>query len=492
MWPSREVAEALPSGTGLGRYECVRRIAVGGMAELYLGRAVGPGGFEKLVVIKRVLPHRTTDDDFVNLFVKEARIAASLDHANVVKVMDFGVADGDYYLVMEYLHGHDLLDVCRKHRGPLPWDVALSVVVAAARGLHYVHERTGPDGRPLGLVHRDVSPSNVFVCRSGEVKVVDFGIAKATEATLGTRSGGLKGKIPYMSPEHGRGGPVDRRSDVHALGNVLYGLTTGRRMYSGASEFGVLNRVVEGRFALPHEVRPDYPAQLEAILLRAVAYDPADRWPTAKDLAEALEHHAYEIGLRTGPSVIEGFMDRTFGPEPFPSLGPPSSTSRSATAESASFEEAETAVDPSRRRRGSLRTRLTVTAALGVGAALGLWVRSGEPAPAGPAPREAAAPAATDAGLRASAEPVSVASPAAAGESTGADEASAPSEGAATDGADEMEGVDEMNEVNGVDQSARPTERRPPKRRRTKRSATSAASQPDHSSLFMPPSKRGE
>lgn len=487
MWPSRELAEALPSGTGLGRYECVRRIAVGGMAELYLGRAVGPGGFEKPVAIKRVLPHRTADDDFVRLFVKEARIAASLDHANVVKVMDFGVAGGDHYLVMEYLHGHDLLDVCRKHRGPLPLDVALSVVVAAARGLHYVHERTGPDGRPLGLVHRDVSPSNVFVCRSGEVKVVDFGIAKATEATLGTRSGGLKGKIPYMSPEHGRGGPVDRRSDVHALGNVLYGLTTGRRMYSGPNEFGLLNRVVEGRFALPHEVRPGYPAELEAILLRAVAYEPADRWPTAKDLAEALEHLAFALGLRTGPSVVEAFMERTFGPEPFPSLGPPTSTDSG----SASFEEAETAVDEPRSRRGPLRTRLTVAAALGVGAALGLGVRWGEPAPASPTP--SAAPAATtDAALRASAEPVSVTSPPAASASTGADAPSPAGVDARPAGADEPSPADADAKPAGLGATARATEQRPPKRRRTRRPATSTTPQPGHTSLFMPPSKRGE
>ncbi len=465
------------------------------MAELYLGRVCGPAGFEKLVAIKRILPRRSDQGEFIRMFEQEARTAATLDHANVVKVMDFGVEDSHHYLVMEYLHGHDLLDVQRANVGRQPLDVALAIVIAVARGLHYVHERPAADGRPLGLVHRDISPSNVFVCFSGDVKVVDFGLAKATEVTMGTRSGALKGKIGYMSPEQCRGEAIDRRTDIHALGNVLYGLTTGRRMYSAENEFGLLNRVATGEFERPSAVSPGYSEALESILLRAVAFEPEARWPTARAFADALEAFALERAIRVGPSTVAEFMERVFGVVDYPSLGP------SVARRQGNGEDLEPALEPGPSpevpsRRG-MSAKVTVVAALGLGAALGVWLgpnlADSSRAPAQerrsePAPVSVETPAKGDA-VALVAEPTNEADD--TDDAEEAEDASSPAdEHAAPERADPEEG------------DAKPQARlRKPKRGRSRRrkaskpKASSAPAEPvtakpAHSDIFMPPSKR--
>ena len=218
-------AYELPAGTLLGKYEIVRKLATGGMAEIYLARIRGTAGFEKLVVLKRILPNVAEDPTFVHMFLDEARLAATLQHPNIADVYDVGDADGVYFFTMEYVHGQDVRAIkiaSRKSGEPVPVAIALAIVYGIASALDYAHTRKGPDGLPLGLVHRDVSTSNILVSYDGAVKLVDFGIARAAGAQHKTLTGTLKGKIPYMSPEQCKGLPLDARSDLFSLGVVLY------------------------------------------------------------------------------------------------------------------------------------------------------------------------------------------------------------------------------------------------------------------------------
>ena len=294
------------------------------MAELYLGRAHGIHGFEKLVVLKLVLPYLAEDRDFVEMFLHEARLAATLDHPNIVHVTDIGEVGGEPFFVMEYVHGQDVRAIMRasmRADKPLPLACALTIVMGVASGLHYVHERRGSDGRFLGLVHRDVSPANVVVSYDGGVKLVDFGIAKATEQHQSTRSGVLKGKVNYMAPEQCHGVAVDRRTDVFALGILLYETTTGRRLFAGDSDFYVMSRIVRGLFARPSEVDPDYPPELEAIILRALSTDPADRHATAQELLADIEGFAHDHRLRLSGLGVAEYLRDLFGDHPHPGSG---------------------------------------------------------------------------------------------------------------------------------------------------------------------------
>ena len=230
---------------------------------------------------------------------------------------DIGVDQGSYFFTMEYVHGEDLARVAltaREQGLPLPLDVAIYVVMGLAAGLHYAHEKRGSDGRELGLVHRDVSPANVLVGFDGAVKVVDFGIAKATAGPTRTRSGSLKGKIAYMSPEQCQGtATLDRRSDIYSIGAILYELTTGRTVFTAENEFGLLTRIASEDAPLPSSVSPGYPAALEAIALRLLARDRDERYPTALLALQALEDFAHEQRLRTSQLSAAKFMEHLFG-----------------------------------------------------------------------------------------------------------------------------------------------------------------------------------
>jgi serine/threonine protein kinase len=215
------------------------------MARIYLARSTGIGAFERYVVLKLILPERQSDELSVRMFLDEARLAATLNHQNVAQVFEVGEDGGVHYLAMEYVHGQDLRAILAK-AGSLgirvPIDLGLTIVVAAAAGLHHAHERRGTDGQPLGIVHRDVSPSNIMVGYDGAVRMLDFGIAKATERSVETVSGIIKGKFAYMSPEQCRGRDVDRRSDVFALGIILYEVTTQHRCFRADSDFDTMHR----------------------------------------------------------------------------------------------------------------------------------------------------------------------------------------------------------------------------------------------------------
>ena len=237
-----------------GRYRLIRRIAQGGMAQIFLAVQRGPHGFEKVAVLKVILPELCANDDFVQMFLDEARIAANLDHNNVVRVYDFGEISGRYYIAMEHLPGEDLasiLQAARRVKRQLPVEVAVDFVIGAATGLHFAHDLKDSKGKPLNIVHRDVSPSNVLVTYHGTVKLVDFGIARAESNITKTEAGTLKGKVAYVSPEQAMGEQIDRRSDIFALGVVLHELLTGARHFKRESDLATLQAVASAPILPP-------------------------------------------------------------------------------------------------------------------------------------------------------------------------------------------------------------------------------------------------
>jgi serine/threonine protein kinase len=306
---------AAPAPARLGRYEILRKLAAGGMAELHLARVTGIEGFEKLVVIKRILPQLANQADFVQMFLDEARIAATLHHSNIVQVYDMGVIDGSYFCAMEFLHGADVRQVFKASRAQereVPLEHTLSILIGACAGLNYAHEKAAPDGGPLGIVHRDVSPQNVFVTFEGGVKLLDFGIAKASHRLTSTRHGTLKGKIPYMSPEQCRGEPLDRRSDVYAVAVMLWELTTGCRLRRQGSEFEIMKAIVEEEAPRPSSVKPGYPPDLEVIVMRGLMRDQRQRHQTAQELQLDLEAFAREWKLAVSSVSLAHFMKTLF------------------------------------------------------------------------------------------------------------------------------------------------------------------------------------
>lgn len=301
-----------------GKYRPFRRLAVGGMAEIFLAFSRSIQGFEKLVVLKRVLPAFAENREFMRMFLDEARLAATLDHPNIVHVHDIGEHNGNYFFVMEYVHGQSLLKLMRQitqARRWLPLEHALGIIIGTCSGMHYAHEKLGLDGRALGIVHRDVSPPNILVSYDGSVKVADFGIAKASSAKSSTAVGTLKGKIPYMSPEQCRSGPLDRRSDIFSIGILLYELTVGRRLFQAESELGIIHKIVNGVVPPPSQLLRGYPEELERIVYRALQLDPAHRYPTARALQVDLEELAREYKLPISAVRLGGFMEEMFDEE---------------------------------------------------------------------------------------------------------------------------------------------------------------------------------
>ncbi|MCX4241655.1 serine/threonine protein kinase [Paraliomyxa miuraensis] len=304
----RERAE-IPAGTRFGRYTIIRRLAMGGMAEVYLGRAEGIRGFRRAVALKLVLPHLAGDERFIALFEHEAKIAALLDHPNIIQIYELGRERGDTYIAMEYVHGHTLRTVLGRAHGPLPLSAALTIVMAICRALHHAHTALGPDGCRMGIVHRDVSPSNVMIRPDGQVKVVDFGIAKAMAQTSMTATGTVKGKAGYMSPEQCRGSKLDHRSDIFNLGILLYETTTGRRAFGGTNVFEVMSRINDGRYMPPSEVVPGYPAALEGVIAQALCTDPTGRPASALELHQRIEEVARACSIHLSELELAAWME---------------------------------------------------------------------------------------------------------------------------------------------------------------------------------------
>jgi serine/threonine protein kinase len=297
------------------RYEIVCRLAGGGMADLYLARTLGPGGFERLVVIKRLAKRLEADASAVQALFDEARIAATLSHANIVQVNDIYIDDGQVSIVMEFLHGHDVSHLLRrtKRKGErIPLDQAIAIALAVCAGLHHAHERVDSEGRSLDIVHRDVSPHNVFVTYDGAVKLVDFGIARASVRKDQTEAGFIKGKPGYIAPEHIRGRKTDRRMDVWGAAVLLYELTTGTTPYGSGTSFDDLAKVTKHDAPKPSTKVVDYPSDLEAIVIRGMSRDPAQRYATAEALRVALEDFARAHGLDLSPFRMAALMERVF------------------------------------------------------------------------------------------------------------------------------------------------------------------------------------
>ena len=304
--------------TPLGKYKLVKLIASGGMAEVYLAKQAGAAGFEKLVCLKRILPHLARDKQFVEMFLNEARLAARLDHPNIVSIFDLGEANGNYFIAMEFIDGPSLRAVHKTaaDRGEfLPIPEICKIISMAAGGLQYAHDLSDKDGSPLGLVHRDISPDNILVHRNGAAKVVDFGIAKAANSSSQTRTGTLKGKVAYMPPEQLRGEPLDRRTDVFALGVVLYELLAGRRPWEGTSEVALIGKIMTEEPAPLSELRGDAPEGLLAIVDRALAKDRSQRYQSCHELQADLENLVVQLGQSLTPARISDFV-KAYSPAP--------------------------------------------------------------------------------------------------------------------------------------------------------------------------------
>ena len=299
----------------LGEYELIRKLAVGGMAEIYLAKKTGMHGFEKKVVLKKIHPHNALNSEFVTMFLDEARIAARLQHANVAQVYDIGCEEGQYYFTMEHVHGEDVRNLVRyasRHKEPIDIDLVLTIVRDVAAGLHNAHEERDPMGKPLGIVHRDVSLSNIIVSFDGCVKVVDFGVAKAAKRESETKAGTLKGKVGYMSPEQVRGREVDRRSDVFSLGIVMYELFAAKRLFRGKTPVVSAHKITNDPTPSKIENRPDVPECVLNVLKRALAKNPDDRYQNARAFQVAIEKAAGEAGVTLSNAELGDYMQDIF------------------------------------------------------------------------------------------------------------------------------------------------------------------------------------
>lgn len=394
----QQTIRGLSPGTRLGRYTVVRRIGSGGMAELYLGRLDGPDGFCKPVALKLMHPHLSDDRHFARMFLTEARIAARLDHPAIVQVLDVGEFGGEYFMALEYVHGKDLRRVLADGKGtPMPRGAALRVVLEVGRALHYAHHLRDPGGRALGIVHRDVSPSNVLLSFQGLVKLADFGVAKIAEHHNVTQSGALKGKLGYMSPEQCQQEHVDARSDVFSLGVVLYEATTGRRAFRADQPVTVMNRVIDGDWVPPVRFVPDYPPALHEILARALEVDVEKRWPSAEALGEALEQFASASGLDVRPEVLTAFLAERYGQPALPDLEVPTLEMPKLRTLTTEPETGTATLDdgPARPRARRASTAAVLVGMLAVGGLFGwqLARSTGDEARAATPPASAQAPA---------------------------------------------------------------------------------------------------
>lgn len=300
-----------------GKYTLLRKIASGGMAELFLALHRSVAGFEKLIVIKRILPSMNQDKAFIDMLLHEARIAATLSHPNIVQIFDVGQIEGLFFIAMEHIHGEDIQSIVRAMKGKslteFPLEHTLAIVLGMCAGLAYAHEKRDLDGRPLSIVHRDISPRNIVVSFTGDVKIVDFGIAKSGhEPGEDTSPGQLKGKAPYMSPEQASGKEIDWRSDIFATGVVLFELTTGKRLFKGASEFETLKLICDKEYPLPSQVRPGYPKALEAIVMRALAKNRDDRYQSAREMQADIEAFAREERIPVSQVSLTKWMETLF------------------------------------------------------------------------------------------------------------------------------------------------------------------------------------
>jgi serine/threonine protein kinase len=415
---------SLERSTPVGKYVLLERINVGGMAEVFKAKTVGVEGFEKIVAIKRILPAVAADQEFIGMFVDEAKITAALSHANLAQTFDLGRIDDTYYIAMEYVPGKDLRAIferLKRHGEKLPLRLAAHAMASVCDGLDYAHKKRDAKGEELRIVHRDVSPQNVIVSFEGDVKLIDFGIAKAANKMTRTQTGILKGKFGYMSPEQVRGMPLDPRSDIFAAGVVLHELCTGERLFVGTSDFNVLEKVEQARVPKPSQIEPSIPARLERVILRALTREPGDRYQQAGELAADLRLFLAESAPENHPrDELARFMRATFPDE---SAREQATLAKTAAPETNPAVSGTTAAGPMQDSAETDRARVppdgkgglvAIKAGLAIGLSFALWAavaavharRAGAAAapasfaaasqPAGPAMRNGPAAAAPD------------------------------------------------------------------------------------------------
>ncbi len=300
-----------------GKYQLLQKIALGGMAELYRSKVTRAHGFEKLVAIKKILPHLTDQGNLVKAFIDEAKLAALLQHENIVQIYDFGSIDDEYFIAMEYLFGKDLRTLTRKARKtavPLGLENTLYIISRICAGLDYSHNLKDLQGRPLNIIHRDINPQNIFLTYEGQVKIIDFGIAKAASHNSTTHEGLIKGKLSYMSPEQATGKTIDHRSDIFSTGIIFYELLAGRRMFEGET-MEIYSQVREARYEPLDKLMPDLPAKLHEIVERALAKDPDLRYQTCGEMLADLEECIFEMSVRPNGRSFANFVKEFFKEE---------------------------------------------------------------------------------------------------------------------------------------------------------------------------------
>lgn len=301
-----------------GQYELIEKIATGGMAELFKARRINVEGFEKIVAIKRILPHLAEDKEFITMFIDEAKLAAQLTHQNIVQIYDLDKVNSSFYIAMEYVKGKNaraVLHKLKKRGNRLPIELTLFIISKVCSALDYAHRRRDFQNRLLNIVHRDVSPQNVLLSYEGEVKLVDFGIAKAATKASQTQAGALKGKILYMSPEQAWGKKVDKRSDIYSIGIVLFEMLTGKRLFSGSSEIDILEKVRKSIVTKPSELNPKVTEELDRIVIKALAKDPKDRFQNASDMQHDIENLLFSPKLKARKYNLAHLMKFLFKDE---------------------------------------------------------------------------------------------------------------------------------------------------------------------------------
>ncbi|HLK92565.1 MAG TPA: serine/threonine-protein kinase [Polyangia bacterium] len=312
--------EAAPVGpVTFGRYTLLERLAVGGMAEVFRAKITSSHGFEKILVIKRILPHLAADPGFVSMFIDEAKLTAQLTHPKIVQILDFGEVNGQYFTALEFIDGFDalgLLRIAAQKRTRIPTQLAVFIVQEILEALDYAHNARDMEGKPMQIVHRDISPSNIFISKRGDVKLGDFGIAHAKRRESKTQVGTLKGKYGYMSPEQVVGRPIDARSDLFAVGVVLAELLTGRRLFSAPADLDVLLKVRDVHLDRLDKYGTDIPPALDRIVRRALRKDPAERPQTAAELREELADYLFSAGQRVGSPDLRAWSGTLLGTDP--------------------------------------------------------------------------------------------------------------------------------------------------------------------------------
>ena len=298
-----------------GKYLLLENLATGGMAQLYKAKIIGIQGFEKLIAIKMILPHLAKEKELVSSFIDEAKLAALLNHQNVVQIYDFGSMEDSYFISMEYLFGNDLRSIWNKSKEknlPLSLEYALYIISRVCSGLAYAHELKDFQGKSLNIIHRDISPQNIFVTHHGDVKILDFGIAKAASQSTVTQYGMIKGKVAYMSPEQASGKPIDQRSDIFSTGIILYELVTNSKMFTGDNTIQILTKVRDAEYVSPQSIASGLHAKVYRILNRALAKEPEQRYQSCREMLVDLEECIVELALRPSSSGLAQYMKALF------------------------------------------------------------------------------------------------------------------------------------------------------------------------------------